>query len=65
MRKRGRRWAGRRPTSFAWEMAFAAEVRQVPPGNRADLLAWLRRWRRHPQRIFWVMDGVGCWHRLA
>lgn len=50
---------------FAWEMAFAAEVRQLPAHDRADLLAWLRRWRRRPRRIFWVMDGVGCWHRLA
>ncbi len=60
-----RRWARRQPSSFAWEMAFEAEVWQLPAKSQADLLVWIRRWRRRPGRIFWVMDPTGHWYRLA
>ena len=65
MPDRGRRrprLGGRR---FAWEMAFEAQVRQVADRDRADLLIWLRDWRRRPRRIFWVMDEVGHWYPLS
>ena len=52
------------PRDFAWEMAFEEQVRNLPPEARPDLLAWLRRWRRHPGRVFWVMDGLGSWWRV-
>jgi hypothetical protein len=61
-----RRHRGRRRTSrFAWEMAFEAQVRQVPDGERAGLLAWLRDWRQRPRRTFLVMDDVGHWYLLT
>ena len=50
---------------FAWEMAFEAQVRQVPDGERAGLLAWLRDWRQRPRRTFLVMDDVGHWYLLT
>lgn len=64
MPNRDRRRPRRRSRAFAWEMAFEAEVRQVPDRDRAGLLAWLRDWRRRPRRIFWVMDEVGHWYLL-
>jgi hypothetical protein len=46
-------------------MAFEAQVRQVPDGERAGLLAWLRDWRQRPRRTFLVMDDVGHWYLLT
>lgn len=60
----GRRRPRRRAASFAWEMAFEAEVRQLPARHRAGLLAWLQHWRSRPRRVFWVMDPVGRWQIL-
>lgn len=49
---------------YRLEIAFEGEVRRLPPGERPGLLAWLRRWRRRPERVFWVMDESGVWRRL-
>jgi len=40
-------------------VAFEQEVRRVPAGARAELLAWLRGWRRRPERIFWEITPTG------
>jgi transcriptional regulator with XRE-family HTH domain len=57
----------RKSAPVAWEMAFEAEVRQLPAWRQAGLLRWRRYWpmRRPAPRIFWVMDSVGDWHPLA
>ena len=49
---------------YHWEAAFAREVRSLPAGARRDLLAWLRRWRRRPERVFWEVTPTGEWRRL-
>jgi hypothetical protein len=49
---------------YGLEIAFEREVRRLPAGERPGLLAWLRRWRRRPERVFWVMDEAGVWRRL-
>jgi hypothetical protein len=46
MDSRGRPRRRRRSASVAWEMAFEAEVRQLPDRQQAKLLRWMRRWRR-------------------
>jgi hypothetical protein len=64
MRKR-RTGAGHTPPEYCWEVAFEREVRRVPVDARAGLLGWLRRWRRRPGRVFWVVDSTGRWRRLS
>ena len=49
----------RRRPEFSLEVAFEQEVRRVPAGARAELLAWLRGWRRRPERIFWEITPTG------
>jgi hypothetical protein len=46
------------------EVAFVDAVRRLPAVQRAGVLAWLRRWRRRPGRVFWVMDAAGRWELL-
>jgi hypothetical protein len=49
---------------YRLELAFEREVKRLPAGERPGLLAWLVRWRRRPERVFWVMDEAGVWRRL-
>lgn len=58
-----KRRAAKQP-DYRWEVEFAREVRQLPPAARRDLLAWLRRWRRRPERIFWEVTPTGERRRL-
>jgi hypothetical protein len=64
--KRGRTRHGMRRTrpEYRLEIAFEGEVRRLPARERRGLLAWLRGWRRRPERVFWVMDEAGVWRRL-
>jgi hypothetical protein len=48
----------------ALELAFEQEVRRLPASARAELLAWLQHWRHRPERVFWLVDGTGTWHRI-
>ena len=45
------------------EERFAAAWGDVPLWARPWLWVWLRRWRRSPRRVFWVMDvkNGGWW----
>ncbi len=54
----------RRPRDYHLEMTFERQVRHMPARAQADLLAWLRNWRRSPERVFWEMDATGEWRRL-
>lgn len=65
-RKRSEPRRGMRRTrpEYRLEIAFEREVRRLAAGERPGLLAWLRRWRRRPERVFWVMDEAGVWRRL-
>jgi hypothetical protein len=45
-------------------MTFERQVRRMPVRAQADLLAWLRNWRRSPERVFWEVDDSGEWRRL-
>jgi hypothetical protein len=44
------------------EAPFLDQVYRLPAAHRTILLAWLRRWRRRPGRVFWVMDAAGRWN---
>lgn len=64
-RRSGTRGGMRRTRpEYRLEVAFEREVQRLPAGERPSLLAWLRRWRRWPERVFWVMDETGVWRRL-
>jgi hypothetical protein len=64
-RRSGTRGGMRRTRpEYRLEVAFEREVQRLPAGERPGLLAWLRRWRRRPERVFWVMDEAGVWRRL-
>ena len=54
----------RRPRDYYLEMTFERQVRRMPVKAQADLLAWLRHWRRSPERVFWEMDPTGGWRQL-
>jgi hypothetical protein len=45
-------------------MAFELEVRRMPLARRRELLTWLRRWQRRPERVFWELTPTGEWRRL-
>jgi hypothetical protein len=49
----------RRPPEFALEVAFEQQVRRMPAARQAEFLAWLRRWRQQPDRVFWEITPTG------
>jgi hypothetical protein len=59
---RGRRKA--RQPDYHLEMAFELEVRRMPLARRRELLTWMRRWQRRPERVFWELTPTGEWRRL-
>ena len=64
-RRSGTRGGKRRTRpEYRLEVAFEREVQRMPAGERPGLLAWLRRWRRRPKRVFWVVDEGGVWRQL-
>ena len=44
---------------LALERQLIEDVRRAPIPVRAQALAWLRRWRRRPERIFWEVQPTG------
>ncbi len=56
-RRRPRR--RRRSDSFAWQMAFEAEVWQLSDPKRAELVRRTLRWGPWPWRTFWIVDPAG------
>jgi hypothetical protein len=54
----------RKRREYGQVVQFEVEVLRTPKGARPDLLAWLRRWRTHPERVFWVKDESGRYRRV-
>jgi hypothetical protein len=54
----------RRLPECGWGVDLETALRQSPPGCNAELLSWLRRWRRRPERVFWLVEGDGQCRRL-
>ena len=44
---------------LALELRLIDEARRTPVSRRAEALAWLRRWRRRPERVFWEVQPTG------
>ena len=44
---------------LAMELRFIDQARHTPLRGRAEALAWLRRWRRRPERVFWEVQATG------
>ena len=44
---------------LAMELRLIDEARHTPLRGRAEALAWLRRWRRRPERVFWEVQPTG------
>jgi hypothetical protein len=55
--RRGRK-AGLR-LELALELRLIDDARHTPVRTRAEALAWLRRWRRRPKRVFWEVQPTG------
>lgn len=41
------------------EVCLIDDAVHTPLGTRAQALAWLRRWRRKPGRVFWRVLPTG------
>lgn len=46
------------------EEVWLGLVRSLPAEARRELLRWLRRFRRRPERVFWEITPTGRWRRL-
>lgn len=55
--KRGRK--ARLKLDLAMELRLIDDAVHTPVGTRAEALAWLRRWRRRPDRVFWEIEPTG------
>ena len=55
--KRGRK--ARLVFELALELRLVEHARHTPVKARAEALAWLRRWRRKPRRVFWEVRPTG------
>jgi hypothetical protein len=65
MRRKRRRSGKYGQPEFAWEAELEMALRQAPPEYHSELLSWLQRWRRHPDRVFWLVEGDGRRRRLS
>ena len=54
-----RRRNARLKLELALELRLIDDARNTPIGTRAEALAWLRRWRRRPDRVFWEIEPTG------
>jgi len=45
--------------NLAMELRLIDDLRHTPVRTRAEALAWLRRWRRRPDRVFWEVQPTG------
>ena len=61
MRKNGnrRRRNARLKLELALELRLIDDALHTPVAARAEALAWLRRWRRRPDRVFWEVQPTG------
>lgn len=44
---------------LALELRLIEDVRRAPVPVRVQALAWIRRWRRRPERVFWEVQPTG------
>jgi hypothetical protein len=49
---------------FGLELRFQQEIGQMAPHAQRQALAWLRRKRRLPERVFWEILPTGGRRRL-
>jgi enoyl-CoA hydratase/carnithine racemase len=55
--KRGRK--ARLKLELALELRLIDDARHTPDHLQREALAWLRRWRRRPDRVFWEVQPTG------
>ncbi len=56
-KKRRRKPRPRR--EVAMEVRIIDDARHTPVRLRAEAVAWMRRWRRRPGRVFWEVELTG------
>jgi len=44
---------------LAMELRLIDDALHSPIRTRAEALAWLHRWRRRPDRVFWEVQPTG------
>lgn len=49
----------RRTLDLAMELRLIEDAARTPLGRRAEALAWIRRWKRRPERTFWEVVPTG------
>ena len=54
-----RRRNARLKLELAMELRLIDDARNTPVRTRTEALAWLRRWRRRPDRVFWEIEPTG------
>ena len=54
-----------RPPDFGWEVDLEMALRESPAECNAQLLSWLKGWRRRPGRVFWLVEADGRRRRLS
>jgi hypothetical protein len=54
---RGRK--ARLKLELTMELRVIDDAVHTPLGTRAEALAWMRRWRRRPDRVFWEIEPTG------
>ncbi len=61
MRRNGEKRARKARLAYelALELRLVDHARHTPVRTRAEALAWLRRWRRRPGRVFWEVQPTG------
>jgi hypothetical protein len=50
---------GLKRRNYGQEVTFEVELRRAPAAARTAYLAWLRPWRKRPERVFWVVKETG------
>jgi len=51
--------SARRTLDLAMELRLINDAAHTPLAARAEALAWLRRWKRRPERTFWEVQPTG------
>jgi len=44
---------------LSWELSIIDDARHTPDRSQRKAIAWLRRWRGRPERVFWEVQPTG------
>jgi hypothetical protein len=44
---------------LSWELSIIDDARHSPDGSQRKAIAWMRGWKRRPERVFWEVQPTG------